>query len=169
MRWATVSFVLQKRKKKKASRRLKLCRNVTAAGFAAEPRLSSHGFCEVLEQAALSPAHCGGLSPGPFPLCRLTDSVAAACLWKPMAQQLCDRDYTSSAHWLLAVLTVPPPLPFIRRAVFSASTWTWTLINCAAARALIVINTGAVRPANYCRKGESSTSLCTWILQPIKH
>lgn len=27
----------------------------------------------VVEQAALSPAHCAGLSPGPFPVCRLAD------------------------------------------------------------------------------------------------
>lgn len=101
-----MSFVLQKKRRLGDSNCAKMSPQWVCS-------VSSHGFCEVLEQAALSPAHCGGLSPGPFPLCRLTDSVAAACLWKPMAQQLCDRDYTSSAHWLLAVLTVPPPLPFI--------------------------------------------------------
>lgn len=75
-----MSFVLQERgvssdshktrKKEKKERQMSPQWGFFAAKFR---RVASS-----VEQAAVSPAHCGRLSPGPSPVCRLTDSVAAA-------------------------------------------------------------------------------------------
>lgn len=81
--------VIRPSKKKKRKRRLgdSNCAEMSPQrGFAAEPRLSSHGFCEVLEQAALSPAHCGARDHSHF--------VASLTLWRQLA---CGNQWHSSS------------------------------------------------------------------------
>jgi len=113
------SFVLQE-----ASRRLNwrgggVEKNVIKRA-ATEPRWVQTGFASSAEQAALRPSHRGDSTRD---LPHLIASPTLLAVKKPMAQQLCDRDYKSSAHWLL-VLTAAPPLPFLHRAQAESPAWS---------------------------------------------
>lgn len=129
-----MSFVLQetsrrhkcakKKKNYKKNKKKKLHTTSTTVAFYRGAVLSSDGLASsVEEQAALSPAHCGGLSPGPSPVCRLTDSLSAAFLIETNSTAALVTETTNLAlTGCASSVTGATPLPFIQRAAFNAVT-----------------------------------------------